>query len=399
MKSTIMNRIGLFFLVLLTTSVIFAFPTYLLYSISQKRIMTDLGTQAVSIAVTISSFIEDDIDSYEALNAVDDYETDPYDEAYYLEMLDLFAQIKAGTKSTYVYTMKRVNADQYVYLLDAEEPGSSHFSPIGSDCTIYDELLQTFDQNIETYSDMEYDEEFDLYLVSANSPINDPDTGEVIGVVGVDYSLELVKPILDQTITLILAGFGMIVLVITLIIFNILVARNHAIGIDYLTGLFSKRYFDGHLRYNITDAKVRKQPLSLMMIDVDDFKMINDDFGHLRGDKVLKIVAENLRKSIRRMDYCARYGGDEFSIILPDAPIEEAVSVAQKILNTMNALVVYDDDKRVIPISVSIGISEWNETMTPEELINCADRAMYTIKKSGKTKIAIFKEDKVEQVK
>lgn len=399
MKPAIINRISLFFLVLLTSSIIFAFPTYLLYSISQKRIITDLGTQAESIAVTISKFIEADIAQYEALNAVEDYETDPYDEAYYLEMLDLFAEIKAGTKATYVYTMKRVNADQYVYLLDAEEPGSAYFSSIGSECVIYDELLRSFDENIETFSDMQYDEEFDLYLVSANSPINDPDTGEVIGVVGVDYSSELVKPIIDQTKTLILTGFGMIVLVLSFIIFNILVARNHAIGIDYLTGLFSKRYFDSHLRYNITDAKVRKQPLSLMMIDVDDFKMINDDFGHLRGDKVLKIVAENLRKSIRRIDYCARYGGDEFSIILPDAPILEAVSVAQKILNTMNALVVYDDEKKVIPISVSIGICEWNETMTPEELVNNADRAMYTIKKTGKTKIAIFNEDKVQQIK
>jgi len=397
-RTGVLNRIGLFGLVLLVTSVIFAFPTFLLYSISQKRIVTDLGAQAVSVAVTISSFIESDIESYQALNAVDDYDTDPYDETYYHEMLDVFAQIKAGTKATYVYTVKRVNQDQYVYLLDGEEPGSAHFSPIGSNCLIFEELLQAFDENIETYSDMEYDEEYDLYLVTANSPINDPDSGEVIGVVGIDYSSELVKPIIDQTISLILTGYGLIVLVLSLIIFNILVSRYHAIDIDYLTGLFSKRYFDSHLRYNITDAKVRKQPLSLMMIDVDGFKLINDDFGHLRGDYVLKIVAENLRKSIRRIDICARYGGDEFSIILPDAPIEEAVTVAQRILKTMNELVVYDDEK-VIPISVSIGLSEWNEAMTQEELINSADRAMYTIKKSGKTKIAVFKENKVDQVK
>jgi diguanylate cyclase (GGDEF)-like protein len=358
-----------------------------------------LGSQAVSIAVTISSFIESDIESYKALNSVDDYDTDPYDETYYLEMNELFAQIKAGTKATYVYTMKKVNDDEYVYMLDAEVPGSDFFSPIGSNCVIYDELQQAFDENIDTYSDVEYDEDFDLYLVSANSPINDPDTGVVIGVVGVDYSYEIVKPLIDQTVSLILTGYGLIVLVISLIVFNILISRYHAIGIDYLTGLFSKRYFDSHLRYNITDAKIRKQSLSLMMIDVDDFKLINDDFGHLRGDKVLKVVAENLRKSIRRMDTCARYGGDEFSIILPDAHIEEAVTVAQKIINTMNQLVVVDADNKAIPISVSIGISEWNETMTPEKLVNNADQAMYTIKKSGMTKIAIFKENKVEQIK
>lgn len=399
MKNVLLNRIIFIFVVLVVMSAIFSFPVYLIYSISKTRFVADLGIQGSQIAITISQFIEDDLESYKELNSVEDYDSDYYDVVYYEKMLNLFSQIKEQTQSTFVYTVKRVSESEYVYLLDGEDPSSESFSPIGSDCVIYDELYQAFNEKMVTHSSVLYDEEFDAYLVCANAPIIDPFSNQVVGVVGVDYSYDMIKPMLKETLILIITVAGLIIIIFTIIFYNIMESRNHAIGTDYLTGLFSRRYFDNHLRYNIIDAHVRKQPLSVMMIDIDDFKAINDTLGHRTGDQVLKKVADSLKTSIRRSDICARSGGDEFLIILPDATVDESIRVAQHISESIVTLSVMDEEQRIIPIVLSIGISEWHEGMTREELVDQADKAMYSIKKSKKEKIGYFKDNSYERVK
>jgi diguanylate cyclase (GGDEF)-like protein len=233
------------------------------------------------------------------------------------------------------------------------------------------------------------------YLVTGFSPINNPDTGEVVGVVGVDFSYSTIVPLLNRIRNVIFIGYLSIVLILSIIFYNLFESRVEALNTDYLTGLFSKRYFDRHLQFNILDTKFRNQPMSLIMMDIDAFKDINDHFGHQMGDKILKAVGDIVRRSIRTSDICARYGGDEFSIILPNAEISHSLLVAEQIRDGMRELTVLKECEKILPVSISIGIAAWEKGMAGEDLVNHADLALYQSKRESNGKISVFnKEEK-----
>lgn len=346
----------------------------------------------MDIASTISRFLENDIDRYRALNSIEDYSLENYDEEYYQEMTEVLQNIKSRTGALFIYTMKYGTTEDFIYVLDAEDPSSENYSPLGTTEPVWAELTTTFESGLESFTDFGYDPTWEADLVIGLSPIIDPDSGEVIGVVGVDYDYAYVQPLIDRIGTVILLGGLMFGLVLAIIIFHLFETRLEALETDYLTNLFSKRYFDRHLQISLTDARYRNQPLSMMMIDVDSFKAINDQYGHLAGDKILRETANILKSSIRRADICARYGGDEFSVILPDANSAQAKAVGERILE--NILHYQESPERTdsIPLTLSIGIAEWKAETTCEGLINQADTAMYSSKNTGKNKITFFEE-------
>lgn len=159
---------------------------------------------------------------------------------------------------------------------------------------------------------------------------------------------------------------------------------------DSLTKLFNSRYFYTQLEMEIDRLNRYRHPLSLMLIDIDNFKDYNDRFGHLDGDKVLAEFGEIISNCLRGMDSAYRYGGEEFTILLPETPISEAVTVAERVQSTLAETRFISQSKAISHITVSIGITEYNPVEDLSSFILRADRAMYLSKDKGKNRISVI---------
>ncbi|HMQ05009.1 MAG TPA: diguanylate cyclase [Pyrinomonadaceae bacterium] len=155
---------------------------------------------------------------------------------------------------------------------------------------------------------------------------------------------------------------------------------------DPLTGLLNRRYLEERITEEITRSKRHRFSLSLMMLDVDDFKAYNDSFGHPAGDSALRIVAEILKETLRGADVAARYGGEEFAILLPQTSSEEAAQIGERIRKRIERTEFPERS-----VTVSIGIASCsNEVETTRDLISAADVALYAAKNQGRNNVQVF---------
>jgi diguanylate cyclase (GGDEF)-like protein len=162
--------------------------------------------------------------------------------------------------------------------------------------------------------------------------------------------------------------------------------------IDPLTEMFNRRYFLETFEQELINAKVRKQPISLIMFDLDRFKKINDRYGHQAGDVLLRNVSNICRSSVRSNDTLGRYGGEEFLILLPNTTLQEAVEVGERIRkNIENLNVIFNS--RHLKITASLGIAGILRTQDEnvDQFIKFADNALYEAKKSGRNCIKTAK--------
>ncbi len=157
---------------------------------------------------------------------------------------------------------------------------------------------------------------------------------------------------------------------------------------DYLTGLGNSRRFNMVLQSAIEMTTEKRQPLSLLLIDSDSLKAINDQFGHRAGDLHLQRVAQAIRESIREDDLAFRYAGDEFVVILPKSSIQEAVQVGDRIRQEIEAHRFQWSDTVLLTSTISVGAASFRSGMTADMLFQAADRAMYLAKQSGKNQVA-----------
>ena len=153
---------------------------------------------------------------------------------------------------------------------------------------------------------------------------------------------------------------------------------------DPLTGFFNHRYLHERLAEEILRAQRSREPLAVLMLDLDDFKMVNDTLGHLFGDEVLRWAADQIRGALRASDVPTRYGGDEFAVILPVTTADEARTVAGRILAALAANAFRAPGHGPVPVTASIGTAAFPaQGRTPRELIAAADQALYRVKSSG----------------
>ena len=168
---------------------------------------------------------------------------------------------------------------------------------------------------------------------------------------------------------------------------------------DPLTGLFSQRMFRDLLEYEVKRAARHKYSFGVLVIDCDNFKPINDTYGHTFGDDFLKAFANLLEESKRDEDILSRYGGDEFTLVLPESSAQETYTVANRILENVNQFELAAPDGKMVSMTVSIGISIFPEhSMLPKELFDIADSMMYKAKYEGKNLIKYPTDIDIEEV-
>lgn len=158
---------------------------------------------------------------------------------------------------------------------------------------------------------------------------------------------------------------------------------------DGLTNVYNHRYFQERLETEISRARRHGQPLSLLMLDVDQFKPYNDSHGHLKGDRALKRAAAILKKTTRRMDVISRYGGEEFAVVLPETGSEEALVVADRIRRTIEEHPFPGKKGEKEQLTVSVGVALYpKDAQSRLALVDKADEALYQAKKSGGNQVA-----------
>jgi len=157
--------------------------------------------------------------------------------------------------------------------------------------------------------------------------------------------------------------------------------------IDGLTQVFNRRYFEDTIERELSRSRRYTRPLSLVMIDIDHFKRINDDFGHLAGDAVLKEVASVVKSRTRREDVFARYGGEEFALLLPEIDTRGAIALAEKVRKIIEKHEFVFDGER-ISVTISAGVATVQKKgELPVEVIGRADEKLYAAKQGGRNRV------------
>lgn len=156
--------------------------------------------------------------------------------------------------------------------------------------------------------------------------------------------------------------------------------------IDGLTQIYNKRYFMEFLEREMARCQRYQRPLTLIMFDLDHFKRINDEHGHLAGDYVLKRLAGLVSEGIRKEECFARYGGEEFAIVLPDTDAERGATFAEKIRAKIEAT-HFEFEGNTIPVTLSMGVAELREKDIAESFIKRADDKLYEAKQTGRNRV------------
>jgi diguanylate cyclase (GGDEF)-like protein len=155
---------------------------------------------------------------------------------------------------------------------------------------------------------------------------------------------------------------------------------------DGLTGLANRKQLDTVLSEELPRAQRHGRSLSLLMIDIDHFKTINDSFGHVTGDSVLRGIATALQKRVRPNDKLGRYGGEEFCLVLPETSLSSAVRIAEEMRDIV-ANQAFAAEGQEVRVTVSIGAAAANPIMTAEQLYAAADEMLYKAKNSGRNRV------------
>jgi two-component system cell cycle response regulator len=157
---------------------------------------------------------------------------------------------------------------------------------------------------------------------------------------------------------------------------------------DALTGLHNRRYMETHLKALAEQAVATGRPLSIVLVDVDNFKVINDTLGHAAGDKVLRELGTRFRGSTRGVDLLCRFGGEEFVIALPDTGLEAAIQAGERLRDCIAREPFRADEATLLNVTASVGVATLeNEHDTIEALFERADRALYVAKRGGRNRV------------
>ena len=158
---------------------------------------------------------------------------------------------------------------------------------------------------------------------------------------------------------------------------------------DILTGIANRRAFDTTLEHAIQNSRESNKPFCLLLMDIDHFKKFNDNHGHLIGDKVLRYIATSIKRNVKGNDFVARFGGEEFVIILPETDINGAMTVSEQVREAISSgkLVDKNSDTSYGKVTISIGVTQFQTSDLSNDLIERADKALYRAKAHGRNRV------------
>ena len=173
---------------------------------------------------------------------------------------------------------------------------------------------------------------------------------------------------------------------------------------DHLTRVFNRRYFETRCLEEVANARRHHRPLACMFLDIDKFKLINDNYGHLAGDEVLRTVASMIQSQLRNNDVIARYGGEEFVVLLPRTVLRQACEIAERIRSTVADEALRITNEKSLRVTISIGISMLpekligNDVECSQNLISSADGALYRAKENGRNRVEFVETEPIPEV-
>jgi diguanylate cyclase (GGDEF)-like protein len=406
MRKSIINTLQLILIISCTTAIL-ALPAYFIYQNTKSIIVDELGKSAISIAATISEFAEINLEKYlsipnssfENSEAAVPRENDGR-ESFENQLTDIFADLMQATGAQSIYIEKKLSDENKGYLFYEGYPDKSRH--LISNKLTQDELI-AFNNGILVPSSVLNDETVGEYI-AGYAPIKNPFDNIVVGIVVVEFSLNHVQKITDGLKHILFFSFGVIILLTAAVVSLLLKSRQKYYEKDCLTQLCNKNYFEKRLKMHVLLSRETHKPLSLIMIDIDYFKAINDHFGHPAGDTVLKSVSETIRAQTRDTDLCARYGGDEFVVLLNNSDAAQADAIAERILQktavfdhlleyTVEHSADYPAEHPRLFVTLSVGVAQLEDNMNPEDLMEAADQAMYISKNTGKNKVTRYQPD------
>ena len=377
-------------IVLIVTACL-SLPAYFIYQSAKNLIISDLNKNAINMASTIAVFLQKDIDAYKNLPSDVVSGAGSSGDGYYNTLCSLFDKIRNESGAARIYTEKRVVQNGEDYLLRG--PVGAAPGPLFEiDRIITPAERRVFDEGINAPSGLMWDKTKGEYIIGY-APVVDGKAGEPAGIVGVEFTLAYAQRLISGYGDIILLSFFVIMLLTSFVIHNLINSRRKYFKEDYLTGVFNKRYFDKALAGALRYVKRRGKKLSLIMVDIDFFKTINDTFGHTVGDVVLRYVADHMKTYIRYSDICCRYGGDEFVFTLINTDKEQAFEIAERIRTEIKNIHLKAENGESVGISLSMGIAEFDNTESAGKLLDDADQAMYISKNTGKNKTTIYSDD------
>ncbi len=172
---------------------------------------------------------------------------------------------------------------------------------------------------------------------------------------------------------------------------DLVASANQNGAIDHLTGINNRRSAENRLKDSIELTRIRQNSLSFAILDIDNFKMLNDNYGHDFGDTVLRQVGDLLRTNVRRTDWVGRWGGDEFVISVQGGETE-ASAMLSRLCELVRRELFIAPDQSVHKVTFSCGVCEWQEMMDSQSLFTKADEALYTAKRAGRDQLQVWSE-------
>ncbi len=389
----IKNSKFIFIIVFISITGILSIPCYLIYNNVKGLIIYELGKNAMNVSIITSKLIEKDIETFNGMSLKmeklleKESSSKGYSNIFDEGLQNHLIELKEVTDVDSIYVISKVTELEKVYISDGGITDGDAPLRTGMKEKMLPIEHKAFNEKTTVVSDLNYDRKWEF--ITAYTPIMDKESGRVVALMGVDFTLNYVDRLMNGIRIVLYSCFLIMSLLASVVVNRLIHTRAQALNIDYMTGLYSKRYHEQHLIKVMNAVQFTDRVLSLVMIDVDDFKGINDKYGHVVGDKVLKSVAQILQMNTRNADICSRYGGDELTIIMPDTNKDQAASISETIRSKVSMTNFKTSNEEQLQVSLSIGIVEWDYEMSVEELSHCADQAMYNSKNSGKDKITI----------
>lgn len=240
-----------------------------------------------------------------------------------------------------------------------------------------------------------------LFCILQAAFLGQPKLGRLLGLgvlvlflVGLPMGLPKPMALTPVGLSLTVIGFGICLYYYSTMVGRLVRSHTTQVGklqsmaaTDVLTGLTNRRQFNLRLQEELARARRHETPLSLALFDLDDFKRLNDFYGHPVGDRILQELGRRIRQNIRESDLAARYGGEEFALILPETGETEAYDLLERI-RLMVAQTVFCLPDNPLTLTISVGVAQLDPKQhTTFELVELADRALYEAKKSGKNQV------------